>query len=126
MTDKLWHLGDSPKGPLGFEIFVKETKTERCNCDECPRGGKHESTEEMAIVYGEIGTAADADIPARIVNCVNACLGIANAPPGIVAEMRAALVAIKEHLGTTFPPYPEGKSPYDKVRAVLAKLEAKS
>jgi hypothetical protein len=41
-------------------------------------------------------------------------------------ELLAACKAIDAHLGTTFPPYEEGQSPYDKVRAAIAKAEGRS
>lgn len=37
------------------------------------------------------------------------------------AELVGACRAVTEHLSTTFPPYPKGESPFDKVRAALAR-----
>lgn len=42
---------------------------------------------------------------------------------GVADELAKALHAVNNHLHTTFPPYPTGQSPHDKVRAALAKYE---
>lgn len=40
-------------------------------------------------------------------------------------KLAEACQSIDNHLLTTFPPYSEGQSPYDKVRAALAAWNAK-
>lgn len=40
-------------------------------------------------------------------------------------ELLEACQAIEAHLKTTFPPYPEGENPFDKVRAAILKATAK-
>jgi hypothetical protein len=49
----------------------------------------------------------------------NACL-IAAAP-----DLLEACKAVEAHLSTKFPPYLRGDSPYDKVRAAIAKAEGR-
>lgn len=38
-------------------------------------------------------------------------------------DLLAACEAMTEHLSTTFPPYGTGQSPYDKIRAAIAKAK---
>lgn len=41
-------------------------------------------------------------------------------------QMKAALIAVNDHLSKTFPPYPLGEGPFDKVRAAIAASEGRS
>lgn len=87
------------------------------------------ATGEDVIRVETPGVGAFSYTAARGENCVRACAGIPDAElEGLdVAGLRrerllllAACVAVNDHLCKTFPPYPNGKSPYDKVREALS------
>ena len=93
-----------------------------CDGTEVNGGVFNEDDGAPECLIGEFHSRVDA---LRATACVNACADIPTAAleAGTVAKLVEACRAVNEHLWKTFPPSPDGASPFEKVRAALASLE---